>query len=132
MQATPFETVTGNSKTGTTSGDEQEAGQVIDVTADILGERRQDWREGFDQGLREGGRRVIHSDVMAQISLELTVNRAVTNGLLRAAEHQEKLLAHWKAEARWWREEYTRLQEEFTLFTRELLRRRDARERAGE
>jgi hypothetical protein len=96
---------------------------VTDVTAQVIGERRAEWRDGFDQGTREGARRVANSECMQQIAFDLTVHRVVVNGMMQVAEQRERLLAHWKAEAQWWREEHNRVHAEFCEYAKAVERK---------
>jgi hypothetical protein len=96
---------------------------VVDVTAEILGERREEWRDGFDAGIKQGTTRVLQSDAMEQIAFDLTIHRVVVNGMIQVAEERERLLAHWKAEAQWWQEEHARVFEEFREFAKAVERK---------
>lgn len=49
---------------------------IVDVTTELIGERRQEWRDGFNAGMRAGTRQVLESDTLEGIALELTVLRA--------------------------------------------------------
>lgn len=93
--------------------------EVVDVTTELIGERRQEWRDGFEIGMRSGTQRVLQSNAVEQIALELTLLRAATD----VSAQREKLLEHWKAEARWWREEHDRINSEYTAFVKEMARR---------
>lgn len=93
--------------------------EVVDVTTELIGERRQEWRDGFEIGMRSGTQRVLQSNAVEQIALELTLLRAATD----VSAQREKLLEHWKAEARWWREEHDRVHAEYCEFVKEMARR---------
>jgi hypothetical protein len=54
---------------------------VLDVTAELLGERREEWRDGYDAGLRSGAKRVLESEMIAQIVSELILLREVAHRL---------------------------------------------------
>lgn len=97
--------------------DEMDAVAVVDVTMEIIGERREDYRAGFDSGLRQGAIRVMQSDAMAQLAFDLKVLRICSDAMADHAAQRERLLAHWKAEAQWWREEHDRVHREFCEFT---------------
>lgn len=92
---------------------------VTDVTTELLGERRQEWRDGFDSGIRAGTSRTLQSNALTQLALELTLYKSA----LAVAEQRERLLAHWKSEAQWWREEHDRVSAEYTSFVKEMARR---------
>jgi hypothetical protein len=65
--------------------------EVIDVTSELIGERREEYREGFDAGLRQGTTRFLQSDAMHQIAFELKLLRVLYAGTceaLAAAQHQ--------------------------------------------
>lgn len=96
---------------------------VTDVTVELIGERREEWRDGFDSGLREGGRRVMYSDTLQQLALELKVTRVMNEAMCEVAHQRERLLAHWKAEAQWWREEHDKVSAEYSAFVKEMARR---------
>ena len=100
-----------------------EPANVIDITAEIVGERRQEWRDGFDVGVKQGTARVLNSDALCQLALGLKVHKALNEAMAEAAEQREKLLAHWKAEAQWWREEHDRVSADYTAFVKAMARR---------
>lgn len=93
-----------------------EPAQIRDVTDEVVGERGAGWREGFDAGLKQGVSRVLNSDALCQLALALEVHKAFGDAMSAAAEQREKLLAHWQAEARWWKEEYRRVNQEYSDF----------------
>ena len=95
---------------------------VTDVTAELMGERREEYRAGVDAGTRQGSQRVLQGPVLEQIALELTVQRAVNTAMAGAAHQRETLLAHWQSEAAWWREECTRIDTEFAAFVKKMAR----------
>jgi hypothetical protein len=67
---------------------EMETGPVIaDITADLVGERREDFRRGFDAGVREGSRRVLYSNALEEMALELTLLRQAAADLARKADY---------------------------------------------
>jgi hypothetical protein len=103
--------------------DEMDAVAIVDVTAELIGERRADYHAGRDDGLLEGTRRVLNSDALVQIAFELTVQRVVNDGMIQVAEQREKLLAHWKAEAQWWREEHDKVHAEYCEFAKAIERK---------
>lgn len=123
MQATVAEPVTTISSADTTNGLPDSEPRVVDVTAELIGERREEWRSGFDAGLRDGARRVMHSDAMGQLAFDLKVLRICSDAMADVAVQRERLLAHWKSEAQWWREEHDRVRDEYHAFTREMVRR---------
>ena len=92
---------------------------VTDVTTELIGERRQEWRDGYDSGMRSGTQRVLQSSALEQLMLELTLQRAMTD----VAMQRERLLQHWKSEAQWWREEHDRVHAEYCAFVKEMARR---------
>ena len=51
--------------------------RVTDVTEEVIGARRADWRDGFDSGLRTGARRVIESQTLEQVVIELKLLRVL-------------------------------------------------------
>jgi hypothetical protein len=90
-----------NSDTTTTSKPEPEI-LIKDVTMEILGESRAEWRRGFDAGLRSGAQRVLESQCMGQIVTELILLREVAAKLgekcdywTRRAEEMELEATHW-------------------------------------
>lgn len=85
---------------------------VVDVTAEIVGERRQEWHDGFDAGLKQGTSRVLQSNPLAQMALELTLYRAA----LDVSAQRERLLQHWKSEAQMWQAECERVSADFSAF----------------
>lgn len=123
MLAIQPEAATGSSKKSTTPGSESDEPSVKDVTLEILGEQRQEWREGFDSGIRAGVQRVLQSDAMEQIAFELKVQRVVNDGMIQVAEQRERLLAHWKAEAQWWREEHDKVHAQFCEYAKAIERK---------
>lgn len=104
-------------------GETESAPSIVDVTAEIIGERREDYRAGFDSGLRQGAIRVMQSDAMAQLAFDLKVLRICSDAMADVAVQRERLLAHWKSEARWWREEHDRVSAEYSAFVKEMARR---------
>lgn len=71
--------------------DELDEIAVVDVTAEMLGERREEYRAGVDAGIRVGTQRVLQSDALAQITFELKILRALYAGTCDAlddAQHQ--------------------------------------------
>lgn len=92
---------------------------IVDVTTELIGERREEWRDGFDSGMKQGTSRVLQSSAVEQLALELTLYRAA----LDVSAQREKLLAHWKAEAQWWREEHASVSAEYAAFVKEIARR---------
>lgn len=90
MLATQLEAATGTSKESTTPGLESDEPSVRDVTLEILGERRAEWREGYDAGLREGARRLLDSEALGQVASELVMMRRVAESLGKQADF-------WKA-----------------------------------
>lgn len=123
MLATQLEAATGSSKNDTTNGSESDEPSVRDVTLEILGERRQEWRDGFESGVKQGTTRVLQSDALAQIALELKVTRTFNDAMAEVAHQRERLLAHWKSEAQWWREEHDRVHAEYCAFVKDCARR---------
>ncbi|MGP1609733.1 MAG: hypothetical protein ACTS5G_03420 [Burkholderiales bacterium] len=108
--------------------------EVVDVTAEIIGERTEQWRDGFDTGMREGVRRVVGTQdsrkeptqgqsAFAQIALELQVQRVVNDAMAAAAHQRETELAVWKAEARWYMEERDRIHAEYCAFVKAMAAR---------
>jgi hypothetical protein len=89
---------------------------VVDVTSELIGERREEWRAGFDSGMKQGTSRVLQSGALEQIVLELSLQRATTD----VAVQRETLLAHWKTEAQWWREEHDKVHAEYCAFVKEI------------
>jgi hypothetical protein len=64
---------------------------VTDITAELVGERREEWRDGVDYGLKQGTNRVLQSPAMQEIALELELLRALyaaTCEALDEAQHQ--------------------------------------------
>lgn len=106
--------------------DEMDAVAVIDVTDELIGERREEWRAGFDFGRTMGVRGVLRAKdggspdgltCIEQMALDLKVHRLMNDVLVDVGVQRERLLAHWKAEAQWWQEEHDRVHREFCEFT---------------
>lgn len=97
--------------------------EVIDVTTELIGERRQEWREGYDSGIKQGVTRILQSDALAQLAFDFKVLRICSDAMAETAVQREKLLAHWKAEAQWWREEHDKVHAEYCAFVKEVARR---------
>lgn len=102
MQATQSVAATGTTKPDTTSGLESDEPLVKDVTAEILGEIRAEWREGFDSGLRVGGRRVLESQCVEQIVTELVLLRQVAAKLGEKADYWMQRSDQFELEATYW------------------------------
>jgi hypothetical protein len=96
--------------------------EVIDVTTEIIGERREEYRAGVESGLRQGAQRVLQSDALMQISLSLQVSRAIADAALEVGTQRERLLQHWKVEAQWWREEHDKIHREYCEFVKQVAR----------
>jgi hypothetical protein len=101
MPATQAVAAIGNTSgdTRTTSKDEP---LIRDVTTEILGEQRAEWRRGFDAGLRTGAQRVLESQCMEQIVTELVLLRDVATKLgakcdywMHRADEMELEATHW-------------------------------------
>ena len=103
--------------------DEMDAVAIVDVTAEMIGERRAEWHDGVDYGLKQGTTRVLNSPAMQQIAFDLKLHRIVVDGMIKVAEDRERLLAHWKAETQWWREEHNRVLDEFIEFAKAVERK---------
>jgi hypothetical protein len=103
--------------------DELDDVAIVDVTAEVVGERRVEWQAGVDYGLKQGTNRFLQSPAMQQIAFDLTLHRLVVDGMLKVAEERERLLAHWKAEAQWWREERDRIHAEFCEYAKAIERK---------
>jgi hypothetical protein len=86
MLAIPLEAATGSSKRSTTSGLESDEPLVRDVTLEILGEQRQEWRDGYDAGLKAGSQRVLQSQMIEDIALEVKMLRLAVTSLGQQAE----------------------------------------------
>lgn len=56
--------------------DELDDVAVIDVTAEMVGERRAEWRDGYEAGIKVGTQRVLQSDALAQIAAEIKLLRS--------------------------------------------------------
>lgn len=102
MQATVAVAATGTTKPSTTSGSPSDEPLVKDVTAEILGERREEWRDGYDAGLRAGARRVLESQCMEQIVTELVLLREAAAKLgekcdfwMARSQEMELEATHW-------------------------------------
>jgi hypothetical protein len=98
-QATVAGTATSNTDLSTALGWKNGEPLVIDVTIEILGGRREDWRDGYEAGIRSGTQRVLQSEAVLSMAFELTLLRAVTKGLqglVAELEHQAEYW-HWKA-----------------------------------
>lgn len=99
-----------------------ETAHVIDITAELVGERRQEWRDGHDAGMKRGVTSVLQSPAVEQLALELTLTRATLKAVSDTAMQRERLILHWKTEARWWQEEYGRLSAEYSDFVKQVAR----------
>lgn len=92
--------------------------EVIDVTfVEQLAGQGESWHEGLELGLEFSGKRV------AQLTLDLAQCRTKIVEAEGAAEQRERLLAHWKAEAQWWREEHDKVHAEFCEFAKAVERK---------
>jgi hypothetical protein len=72
---------------------------VTDVTAEVVDERREEWRAGYDSGIRAGTTRVLQSHAVLAMAFELKLLRAAlkgVQGLVAELEHQAEYW-HWKA-----------------------------------
>jgi DNA polymerase III psi subunit len=49
-------------------------------------ERREEWRAGYDSGLKHGAARYFNSPLMEQLALELTLLRATAESLGKQAD----------------------------------------------
>ena len=96
---------------------------IQDVTAELVGERQQEYYDGFDYGIRKGVSRVLESRPLGQLALELKVTRVVLDAVSAAAEQRERELAMWKGEASLYRGEYERVSAEFTAFVKAIAAR---------
>lgn len=80
-------------------------------------------RQSYQAGLRRATAGYINSPLMEQLSLELTVTRAVVSAMSQVAQQRETLLLHWKGEAAWWRAEHDKVHGEYCAFVKEMARR---------
>ena len=80
-------------------------------------------KRAFEAGRKLGATTYFQSPVMEQLAMELKLLRTLHDSHCTAAEQRETLLAHWKAEARWWREEHDRVSNEFSGFVKEIARK---------
>lgn len=102
MQATAVSPAIPTTNDGTTLGLPSSEPLVVDVTADIIGERREEWRDGYDAGMKAGARRVIESSCLESITVELVLLREAAKKLgekadfwMRRAEDMELEATHW-------------------------------------
>lgn len=112
--------------------DEMDEIPIVDVTDELIGERREEWRAGCDAGRTMGVRSVLRAKdggypdgmtCVEQMAFDLKIHRVVVNGLLDAAEQRELLIQHLKNELQWWREEHTALQLEFVEYAKAVERK---------
>lgn len=75
---------------------------VTDVTTQILGEQREEWRAGYDAGLRAGARRVIESQALEQIVIELVLLREVAQKLGAKADYWIARAQEMEITAEYW------------------------------
>lgn len=79
-----------------------EQAPVIDITAELIGERRQEWRDGFDAGMKQGTSRVLQSDALGQIVAELKMLRTFVECMTEVAHQREGLIAELAHQAEYW------------------------------
>jgi hypothetical protein len=75
---------------------------VLDVTMELLGERREEWHAGYDAGLRSGAKRVLESEMLAQIVTELLLLREVAHRLGVKADYWAERAQTMELEAEHW------------------------------
>lgn len=76
-------------------GDAAEAILATDVTDELLGERRAEWRDGYESGLKAGTQRTLQSHALEDIAMELRLLRVLYAGVCEAldeAQHQVGVL----------------------------------------
>ena len=76
-------------------GDAAEAILTTDVTEEILGERRAEWRDGYESGLKAGVQRTLQSHALEDIAMELKMLRTLygaTCAALADAQSQVSVL----------------------------------------
>lgn len=103
MLATQLSPAIGDTSSAMTTTSKPEPEVLIkDVTMEILGEQRAEWRSGFDAGLRTGAQRVLESSCMGQIVAELILLREVAAKLgekcdywMRRSDEMELEATHW-------------------------------------
>jgi hypothetical protein len=81
---------------------------------------REAWRAGHDSGEKRGAISYFQSRVMEQLSLELTIQRIAIQAMSGAAEQRERLLAHWKSEAGWWKTEHDKVHAAYCEFVKSV------------
>lgn len=103
MLATQAVAVTEITSLGTTSTDRL-AGETLikDVTLELLGEQRQEWRDGFDAGVKSGVLRIMQSETLIQLASELALLREVASKLgakcdywMHKSDEFEAAADHW-------------------------------------
>ena len=82
--------------------DDLDAVAVVDVTAEMLGERREEYRAGVDAGLRQGTQRVLQSEAIEAIASEVQTLRALVDAMTEVAHEREKVID-------WYRSKYLEL-----------------------
>ena len=102
MLATQHAVVIGTSKPSTTSSSQSDEPLIKDVTAEILGERREEWRDGFDAGVKVGSRRILESPTLEQMAAELLLLRDVAERLGKKADYWMRKSDEFEAEATHW------------------------------
>lgn len=80
-------------------------------------------RRAFEAGRKLGATTYFQGPVMEQIGFELTLLRNLHESHCTVAEQRERLIAHWKAEAVWWRAEHDALRDKFNAFVKDMARR---------
>lgn len=102
MLATPYVPAIGTTKPDTTSTSQSDEPLVKDVTTEILGASRVEWREGFDMGVRTGTRRVLESQPLGEIAVELLILRAAAANLSEKADYWMRKADEFETEATYW------------------------------
>ena len=70
--------------------------------------------------MKRGAASYFQSRVTEQLALELTVSRIAIQAMTGAAEQRERLLAHWRSEAAYWKTEHDRVHADYCAFVKEI------------
>ena len=103
MLATQRVSAIGNTNNGMTNTERLEPEVLIrDVTPELLGEIRQEWRDGFDAGIKTGALRIMDSAALQQIASELVLLREVAHRLGVKCDYWRSKSDEFEEQATYW------------------------------
>ena len=103
--------------------DETETALLSGLENTEPGWKQDDRKAAYEAGMKRGAVSYFSSKAMEQLSMELTVLRVTVGAMTGAAEQTERLLSHWKAEARFWKEQHDKVHDEYCATISELARK---------